>query len=149
MGDSPGRFSVLPENDKFLECFDMAIPGNGNVATANFPRIDEALTFSVLKSRAKRKLLVALACEGMQTGVDLKHVGRGFGCCTGHKVFTQSTLMHLKKMVEAGIVLKHDHSSDGRRVLYSLSPAVKVTRDGADFEFDFGFVVARVSADGN
>ncbi|MDB6027384.1 MAG: hypothetical protein JWM68_3607 [Verrucomicrobiales bacterium] len=120
-----------------------------NVLAANLPKIDEELTYSVLTSQARRKLLVALACDGPQTGANLKHVGRGKGRGTRPKHLTNCTLMHLKRMVEAGIVLKLDHGTDGRRVLYSLSPAVKVSKDGDDTVFDFGFIVARLTADGN
>ena len=141
-------FSVLPEGVHFLECSGMDLPNNTNLPAANLPKIDEELTFAVLRTRARRKLLVALACGGPQTGADLRYAGRGYGSCKGDKVFTQATLMHLKKMVEAGIVLKLDHATDGRRVLYVISPRVKVTQHGSDYEFNFGFVVARLGADG-
>ena len=127
----------------------MALPGISGSGDANLPQIDEELTYSVLTSQARRRLLVALVVDGPQTGVDLKHAGRGYGKCTGHRVFTQSTLANLKKMVQAGIVLQYDHPSDGRRVLYGLSPTVKVAKEGDDTVFDFGFIVARLSADGN
>ena len=120
----------------------MAIPDNTGSADGNFPKIDKEKTFSALTSRARRKLLVALALGGPQTGADLKHAGRAHTTTRGDRVFTQSTIANLKTMVDAGIVLKKDHQSDGRRVLYCLSPAVKVTRIGDELEFDFGFCVA-------
>ena len=127
----------------------MANPSPSGLSDAKIPQIDKELTHAVLISQARRKLLVALAICGSQSGADLKHVGRGFSECSSHKVFTRSTIANLRKMVEAGLVLKHGHGSDGRRVLYCLSPAVKVTRVGSDYEFDFGFGVARLDADGN
>ncbi len=127
----------------------MESPANSNSAPSNFPKLDEQLTFGVLKSQARRKLLVAFAAGGPQAGADLKEAGRGFGYSKHGKAFTKSTLAHLRKMVAAGIVLKVDHGTDGRRVLYSLSPAVKVSKEGLDTIFDFGFVIVQLSADGN
>ena len=128
----------------------MDIPDNSKATpTANLPKIDEDLTFAVLISQARRKLLVALARGGPQIGADLKEAGKADGRCKSEKNFKKSTLINLKKMVEAGIVLKLDHGTDGRRVLYSLSPLVKVTKEGEDTVFDFGFFVARLSVDGN
>lgn len=120
----------------------MAIAGNADSADAKIPKLDRERTFSVLTSPARRKLLLALAVGGSRSGADLKHAGRARTKTRGDRVFTQSTLANLKTMVEAGIVLKQDHQSDGRRVQYRLSPAVKVTRIGSEFEFDFGFCVA-------
>ena len=125
----------------------MAIPDNSGSSDGNFPKIDKEKTFSVLNSRARRNLLVALAIGGPQTGADLKHTGRAHTSCWGDRVFTQSTIANLKTMVAAGIVLKQDHRSDGRRVLHCLSPAVKVTRVGSEFEFNFGFCVAVLPAE--
>jgi DNA-binding HxlR family transcriptional regulator len=127
----------------------MALPDNSVSGNSALPKIDKELTFSVLTLRARRKLLVALALGGPQTGADLKHHGRGYRSCSSHRNFLDSTLKNLKPMVEAGLVLREYHPSDRRRVLYRLSPAIIVTRDGADTIFDFGFCVAQLSADGN
>lgn len=127
----------------------MALPDNAGSVDANFPRIDEEKTYLVLTLAARRKLLVALAVGGPQTGANLKHAGRAYTKAWGDKVFTRATIANLRTMVEAGIVLKQDHRTDGRRVQYCLSPAVKVTRVGRDFEFDFGFCVALLPVGGN
>ena len=127
----------------------MAIPDNSGLNDANLPKIDEKLTYSVLTSRARRKLLVALANDGPKSGADLRHVGRGFGWGKAQINFTTSTIANLTRMVASGSVLKLDHRTDGRRVLYALSPRVKVTKEGEDTVFDFGFFVARLNADGN
>ena len=127
----------------------MANPSQPGLNGVKIPQIDKELTYAVLISQGRRKLLVALAHCGSQSGADLKHAGRGFSKCSGPRIFMQSTIANLRKMVEAGIVLKHEHSADGRRVLYCLSPAVKVRRVGNDYEFDFGFGVARLNEEGN
>lgn len=127
----------------------MENPDSKNPAPGNLPKFDQELVFGVLRSQARRKLLVALVCGGPQTGADLREAGKGKTKSRRPRRLTNGTLVHLKKMVESGIVLKTDHGSDGRRVLYSVSPLVKVTRYGADTEFDFGFVRMRLSAEGN
>jgi hypothetical protein len=127
----------------------METPNVAALAPANLPKIDEELTFGVLKSQPRRKLLVALACGGPQAGADLKLVGKGRGRVRGQNHLANCALMHLKKIVAAGIVVKLDHGTDGRRVFYSVSPLVKVTRYGNDTEFDFGFVIALLAVDGN
>jgi hypothetical protein len=142
-------FSLLPDDCRFLHSTAMALPDNSDFDEASTPKLDEELTFSVLTLQARRKLLVALAAGGPQTGADLKHHGRGYRSCSTQRNFTDSTIKNLKLMVKAGVVLELDHPTDGRRVLYRLSPRVKVSREGDDWVFDFEFIVARLSVDGN
>ena len=127
---------------------DMALPNNSGSAEATFPKIDEELTYLVLSSQARRKLLVGLAVGGPQTGAALKHLGRGGGY-KGKTHYLDSTLKNLKLMVESGVVVAYDDPKDGRRTLYGLSPNIKVTRNGDEVLCDLGFGVTRLSVDGN
>jgi hypothetical protein len=132
-----------------LQCPPMALPDNSDSGTKPELTIDEKKTFAVLISCARRKLLVALANGGAQTGADLIPHGRAYGKCSSRQNLLDSTLKNLKPMVEAGLVLKQDHPTDGRLVLYRLSPAIIVTHEGSDTVLNFGFCRARLSADGN
>src|SRR3954453_3768070 len=108
----------------------MAISSFSGSGSATMRTWDEELTFSVLAVQARRKLLVALATGGPQTGADLKHIGRGRGPCGNHKNFLDSTLKHLKLMIKAGIVVRLDNPQNRRRPLHALASGIKVTTEG-------------------
>ena len=112
------------------------------------PQFDEDLVFSALAGRARLRLLAALAKDGPQTAIALETVGKGTRVRKDRGRHVDSTLKNLKLMVNAGIVVELDNERDGRRTLYALSPAVKVTPSGDGTEFDFGFVVTTLGPDG-
>jgi DNA-binding transcriptional ArsR family regulator len=126
----------------------MSIPKSAALEKAKF---DEDLTYSALANRARRKLLVALASGGAKTADDLRQIGKGrakYKGGTSHQ-HLDSTVWHLKQMVDAGMVVQRDNHQDGRKPLYALSPDVKFTLSEGEFVFDFGFWVMRLSADGD
>ncbi|MDB6028707.1 MAG: hypothetical protein JWM68_4930 [Verrucomicrobiales bacterium] len=55
----------------------------------------------------------------------------------------------LKVLINAGIVVQLENPQDQRCWLYALAPGLKVTVGDGETVFDFEFVVARLSADGN
>ena len=102
-----------------------------------------------MTARPRRKLLVALASGGPQTAGELIHVGKGDGVCTSARNFLYSTTKHLRLMVEAGLVIEFENERDRRKTIYGLSPDVKFWVEGDDTVFDFGFLVARLTVDGD
>ena len=127
----------------------MAIPSFSDSGAATPGKWNEELIFSVLTSQARRKLLVALATGGTQTGADLMHAGKARGQCSGRSIFLDSTLKNLKVMMKAGIVVRLENPQDRRRPLYALAPWIKVTINIHDTVIDLDVCVARLSADGN
>jgi hypothetical protein len=143
-----GRFFCLAGRLVVFTVFEMAQPGIIAAGGGTISEINEERTYGVLISQARRKLLVALAERGPKMGADLTDAGTG-DAGTSECLHYEATLKHLKKMMEAGLVLREEDPADRRRTLYRLSPRIKVSREGGKTLFDFGFGVARLSADGN
>ena len=116
---------------------------------AERPLFDEDAVFSALAGRARLRLLASLAKDGPQTAIQLETTGRGTRVRKDRGRHVDSTLKNLKLMVHAGIVVEQENSLDGRRTLYALSPAVKVTATGDATDFDFGFVTVTLGPDGD
>jgi len=122
------------------------IPGAVTFEAGSTYDIEKA--FRSFKERTRRMLLAALAGRGPQTGADLMHSNakRGYGKQRSHHL--DSTLKHLKFMIQAGIVVEQPDPTDRRRTIYSLPPGVKVTKSSDEVIIDFGFCVLRLSPDG-
>ncbi len=78
------------------------------------PRWNEDLIFSAMVEHVRRHLLVALA-TGPKDGRELKEIVR--------KSFP-NTLKHLALLCKAGLVIKKENSSDGRKPFYALNPEI-------------------------
>ncbi|MBA4149406.1 MAG: winged helix-turn-helix transcriptional regulator [Verrucomicrobia bacterium] len=96
---------------------------------------NEDFVFDTLAEPVRRRLLLALARGGPQPAVNLQGAG-------GRTI--DDTLKRLARMRTAGLVTMSDNQKDGRRNLYSLSPQVPLTTDGASKVIDFGFCVLRL-----
>lgn len=107
------------------------------------------LIFPLLKARARRQLLFALAVRSPQTADDLRDVGKGDCWGNGRELNRNSTIKNLNVMIKAGIVVQLEDPADGRRWGYALAPGVEFTTEGDRKVFDFGVVVSKISADGD
>jgi DNA-binding transcriptional ArsR family regulator len=128
----------------------MSSSSNTAISAASARPFDEEQVFSALANVARRKLMVALAKDGPQRVVDLVHAGKAFR--PRYKVKhpgTDSTTKNLKVLMDAGIVVTLANPQDGRKPLYTLAPGLKVSIVDGLTVIDFGFLVARLSADGN
>jgi hypothetical protein len=54
-----------------------------------------------------------------------------------------ATLKHLTAMRSAGLLVTMPDPTDGRRMLYSLSPSVPVVKSPEGITIDFGFCLLR------
>lgn len=94
--------------------------------------------------------MFALAVGGPQTAANLTQAGRGKGrYCKTATGYLDRTLKNLKVLIKAGIVVQLEDPQDQRRWLYALAPGLKVIVGDGETVFDFDFVVARLSEDGN
>lgn len=128
----------------------MASSNVSNSQGAITPRWDEALVFPALLSQERRKLLFALV-DGPKVGFDLQ-VGKGTALpkkARRSNSFLSSTTKNLKVLTDAGLVVPLENPQDRRQRLYSLTPETQVTMVDDLAVFDFGFLVARLSEDGN
>ena len=105
------------------------------VPVANAAAWNEDLVFAVLADPVRRKLLATLALNGGQPASGLMSVA-------GRRL--DATLKQLVSMREAGLLVTTPDPQDGRRMLYSLAPAVPVKKTEAGVELDFGFCRLRV-----
>lgn len=71
------------------------------------------------------------------------------GSCTAREGYMDSTLKHLRHLINAGIVVRFSNPRNQRRPFYVLAPGVKTSFDGELTILDFGFCVVRLSTDGN
>jgi hypothetical protein len=135
---------------RFLKNVAMSIQVNVDLGKTNgTPRYDPEVIFSVLNARPRRRLLFALALRSPQSAADLMHVGKADGRCNGNYSYVDSTSKHLNVLVAAGLVVREEDMQEGRRWLYSLAPGLDITVEGDRKVFDFGFIAARISANGD
>ena len=114
-------------------------------------KYDPNLIFPMLKAPSRRRLLYELAVRSPQTADDLRHIGKSgiesrFNL---REIYRNCTIKNLNVMIEAGVVVQVENSTDGRRWLYALAPGLEFTTEGDRKVFDFGAVVTKVSADGD
>ncbi|MFN7137929.1 MAG: ArsR/SmtB family transcription factor [Limisphaerales bacterium] len=88
------------------------------------------LVFSALAEPVRRRLLIALAQKNLQSATQLLPIGART---------LDATLKHLVTMRAAGMVVPSPDPLDGRRQLYSISPAIKVLKSEDRVHLDFGF----------
>ena len=127
----------------------MSVRNNSPAEKVTGPKFDEQKVISVLRLQARRNLLVALAADGPKTGANLRSIGRTKGWCPGSEQAVDSTIKNLELLMDAGLVLRDEDPNDRRRSVYSLSPSVKVTREGDETIFDFDFMIVALGPDGN
>ena len=127
----------------------MSVPKNSPAERTAAPKFDEQKVISVLRLQARRKLLLALAADGPQTGADLMHIGRSKGWCPGPESAIDATIKNLELLMDAGLVLRDEDANDRRKNIYRLTPEVKVTKDADETIFDFDFMIVGLGPDGN
>ena len=127
----------------------MSVPKNSSAERVAAPKFDEQKVTSVLRLQARRKLLLALAADGPQTGADLMHKGRSRSWCPGPRQAIDATIKNLELLMDAGLVLRDEDANDRRKNIYRLSPEVKVARDADETIFDFDFIIVELGPDGN
>ena len=96
---------------------------------------NQDLIFAVLADPVRRRLLVSLARHGGQPASVLKSAA--------HRRL-DATLKHLVAMRAAGFLVTRPDPGDGRRMLYSLAPAVPVVQSETGTVLDFGFCLLRL-----
>lgn len=100
------------------------------------PAWDPEVIFPVLADPVRRRLLLSLARGAVSPASVLKGgVGRRL----------DATLKHLIAMRAAGLVVTRPDPADGRRMLYSLAPAVPVVKTDKGAVMDFGCCVVRLT----
>jgi hypothetical protein len=103
-------------------------------SAGNAPAWNPDLIFSVLADASRRAVLAALARGGPQPASVLKNViGRRF----------DATLKQLVLMQKSGVLVTQADRTDGRRMLYALSPSLPVAKSEQGVVMDFGFVAVR------
>ena len=96
------------------------------------------VVFPVLADPIRRRVLLALANGEPKTATQLT------GASSRR---LDATLKHLLALRNAGLVITRDDPVDSRRQLYSLSPAVPLTKTEKGIELDFGFVLLRIAVE--
>ena len=97
---------------------------------------NEDLIFSLLSDPVRRRLLLNLARCGVGQAASQLNGG------VGRRL--DATLKHLTALRNAGLLVTQPDKVDARRMLYSLSPAVPVTKSEQGAAMDFGFVTVRL-----
>ncbi len=133
----------------FSESAFTVMSNSSNSRITNPPNRDEKAICRALISAARRKMLFALAVGGPKTAADLAPIGRGAGICDSRRGPVSATLKNIKVLIDAGLVIQLENPQDRRRCLYGLAPGLNVTVKDGQAVFDFDFLVARLSADGN
>ncbi len=94
------------------------------------------LIFAALGDPVRRRILLVLADGKARTASELK---------ISAKRRLDATLKHLVALRESQLVVTQENPVDGRRLLYSLAPAAKVTKnESGGIEIDFGPCVVRL-----
>lgn len=113
----------------------MADDSSSNIPPSNFPAWDKNLIYETLGNPARRELLLALARNGAQPAADI--MGNA-------KLRRDAAIKHLAIMRAAGLVVVQENSRDGRKQLYSLSPAVPLVKTDKGAVLEFGFITVRL-----
>ena len=94
------------------------------------------MVFAALGDPVRRRLLQGLASGKPRTATELK--------VTANRKL-DATLKHLVALRESGLVRTQENPADGRRLLYTLSPDVKVIQSAnGRIEMDFDVCVVRI-----
>ena len=96
--------------------------------------VSEDVIYNALSYSARRRLLQVLADGKGRTASQLSTPGTKA---------RDTTLKNLIVMRDAGLLHTAPNPDDGRRMLYLLNPAIKITKTETGMEMDFGCCVMR------
>ena len=93
------------------------------------------MIFPLLADPVRRHLLLSLARGGGRPASELR-------AGAGRRL--DATLKHLTAMRAGGLLVAGPDPTDGRRMLYSLAPAVPLAKSAEGMVIDFGFCLLRL-----
>lgn len=128
------KYRLAGKRALFEDAEAMADVQNPAKVVTTAPKWDEEMIYRVFNDSVRRHVLFTLAKQGPKTVRDLNPGGK----------FHDTVIKHLAVLRSAGLVTMKSDPTDGRRSIYSLSPAVlfKDTEEGR--MMNFGFCMVRV-----